>query len=119
MCIRDSPYCATFHFTADEVFEGVPGGYNFYPYAAFGAAQGLNCGEVSLKSPTSTSIPTVSALDLDQSPLKPIPPYAESTSPFDDYTYAEQNMPHVNMTPAMGQWLLDKIGYPSKIKGSA
>lgn len=114
-----SPYCATFHFTADEVFEGVPGGYNYYPYAAFGAAQGLACGEVSLKSPTSTSIPTVSALDLDQSPLKPIPPYAESTSPFDDYTYAEQNMPHVNMTPAMGQWLLDKIGYPSKIKGSA
>ena len=114
-----SPGGATFNFTADEVFEGVPGGYNYYPAAAFGAARALGCGRVSLANPTSTSIPTVSALDLEQSPLDPIPPCGESTSPFDDYTNAEHNLPHVNMTPAMGQWLLDKIGYPSKTNGSA
>ncbi|MBT6278220.1 MAG: hypothetical protein HOI95_29305 [Chromatiales bacterium] len=97
--------------TSDVSWEGMPGGYNQYSALAAMTAMALGCGKVESKLPSSCAIPTISALDLDMPPDAPVPSPARGNSPFDDYFYPATNLPHVQMSPEMSEWLLTKIGF--------
>jgi hypothetical protein len=97
---------------AGESWEGAPGGQDDYTMDAAFIAQAMGCGTVANPVTLACGVPTVSALDLDGSPFVPVPPPSAKKSPFDDYTWAEQNEPHLTITPAASAWLLQRIGAP-------
>jgi hypothetical protein len=98
---------------SDVSWEAAPGGQNVYGSLAAEAAANLGCGHVeSLLGPL-CAVPTISALDLDQSPWLPVPPPNDRRSPFDDYTFSEANQPHTVLTATVSDWLLDRVGLPA------
>lgn len=98
-------------------WEGAPGGLNDYTLGAAGIVQAMGCGTVTTPVGWVCGVPTVSALDLDQSPFEPVPPPSAQRSPFDDYTWAEQNESHLTITAAASAWLLARIGAPAASPG--
>jgi hypothetical protein len=87
----------------DTAWDGLPGSTN--PYVALAAAllaaDGL---QPQLAQPMNLSIATVSALDIALPPGAPIPPDAPSA--FDEWHFAEQDLPHLTLTPALRDALL-------------
>jgi hypothetical protein len=56
-----------------------------------------------------SSMPTVSALDMQLDPNAAIPPPGSGVSPFDDYLCADTDQFHLALTPAHVDWLVDRV----------
>ena len=95
-----------------ESWEGAPGGLNEYTTLAAQIAGLLGCGSVKVQAPTACVVPTISALDLDQDPFAPVPPPSAGRSPFHDYTCSSTDVVHCTLTPAVAQWLLERLTAP-------
>jgi len=104
---------ATLSVASDVSWEGAPGGQNIYNSYAGAIAAGLGCGTVSNLIPKTCSVPTVSALDLSSDPFEPVPPPGSNASPFHDYVCCDENELHVQFTPKVKDWLLDRLGNPA------
>ncbi len=100
-------------FAADsQPWEGAPGGQNQYNLVAATIARSLALGEVAVPAPQVCTVPTVSALDLRSGPFEPVPPPGSGASPFHDYISCETNQMHLQFTPAVSRWLIDRLGDP-------
>lgn len=66
-------------------------------------------GPIATTLGTSSSMPTVSALDLDINPNAPVPPPGSGASPFDDYVCAGSNLMHLELSADMVEWIVDRI----------
>jgi len=91
---------------SDTAWDGLPGSTN--PYVALAAAllaaDGL---QPQTPQPMNLSIATVSALDIALPPGAPIPPAPPiPPSAFDEWHFAEQDLPHLTLTPALRDALL-------------
>ncbi|HEV2311029.1 MAG TPA: hypothetical protein VGU73_10950 [Acidimicrobiia bacterium] len=93
----------------DWSWEGAPGGQDTYAGVVARAAAGVECGTVEHHFDSSCSLPTVSALGLDQGPFVPIPPSDSGGSPFDAYTYSDDNQPHLVLEPRVADWLAKEL----------
>ena len=102
--------------TSDVAWDDVPGATNDYTAIAAGIARALGCGDVTCDVPVCCSVPTVSALALDQDPRSPVPPPESRRSPFHDYTCAERDEHHCVITPAVAAWLLDRLSLPNVVR---
>ena len=100
---------ATLVAATERSWEGAPGGQNGYTPMAAVIAQSLGCGTVTVQSPSACSVPTISALDIDQDPFAPIPPSSAGKSPFHDYVCSSQDLPHITLSAATAQWLLTQL----------
>lgn len=100
---------AVLRMTSATSWEGVPGGQENYVAIAGAIAQTLACGEVLVQSPNVCVVPTISALDIAQDPLAPIPPAGTGRSPFHDYICSEQDQQHLVLTEATASWLLSQL----------
>jgi hypothetical protein len=103
---------ATLGMTSAVSWEGAPGGLNEYTPLAAQIASLLGCGTVQVQAPTACVVPTISALDLDQDPFAPVPPVSAGRSPFHDYTCSATDVVHCTLTPAVAQWLLERLTAP-------
>jgi hypothetical protein len=110
--VSDPARAGSFVSDSPVSWEGAPGGRNIYNTDAAAMAAGLGCGTVTDRVPSSCSVPTVSALDLDVSPFVPVPPPGAGMSPFEDYTCCRRNEPHLTLTPETSAWLLARLGPP-------
>ncbi len=66
-------------------------------------------GPITTTLGTSSSMPTVSALDLDIPPNAPVPAPGHGASPFDDYVCADTNLMHLELSADMVDWIVDRI----------
>ncbi len=98
-----------------QPWEGAPGGQNQYNLIAAAIARSLALGEVAVPAPQVCTVPTVSALDLRTAPFDPVPPAGSGASPFHDYTCCETNQMHLQFTPAVSRWLIDRLGDPRQL----
>jgi hypothetical protein len=105
----DPPELAPLTVDVGRAWEGAPGGQEPHTgeVAAIAIATGL--GTVTHAYDEVCSVPTVSALDLDQDPFAPIPPPGGG-GPFDDYIVGADNQPHLTITPQASAWLLAALG---------
>jgi Putative serine esterase (DUF676) len=103
---------ATLNVSSDQPWECAPGGQNEYNLAAAGIAMGLGYGQVEVLASRVCTVPTISALDLQCGPFEPVPPPSAGLSPFHDYTCCESSQMHLQFTPAVKDWLLDRLGDP-------
>ncbi len=96
-------------------WEGAPGGQNVYNALAQDIVESIGFGPITDPVPLTTSVPTVSALDIDPtkySPFESVPPPSAGASPFSDYICSATNTPHLTITPQVSDWLVAKIGAP-------
>ncbi len=98
-----------------QPWEGAPGGQNQYNLIAAAIARSLALGEVAVPAPQVCTVPTVSALDLSCGPFEPVPPPGSGASPFHDYICCETNQMHLQFTPAVSRWLIDRLGDPRQL----
>jgi hypothetical protein len=98
---------------AEVSWEGAPGGQNMYNSVVAAIAASLGCGAVNDPFPRTCAVPTVSALDLSTSPFEPVPPPGSNASPFHDYVCCDENELHLQFTPKIKDWLLDRLGHPA------
>lgn len=84
-------------------WDGLPGSTNGYVAQAWAllAAEGQ---QPQLAQPLNLSIATVSALDIALPPGQPIPP--DAPTPFDAWHFADTDLPHLALTPALCDALL-------------
>jgi len=100
-------------FDAGIAWEGAPGGQEPYNGQVAAIAAGLGCGTVSHELDSICTVPTISALGIDQDPFAPVPPPGSGASPFDDYAFSADNEPHLTITPQVSTWLLAALGSPA------
>jgi hypothetical protein len=96
--------------SSDVCWEHVPGALDDLNERVLDVFRSLGCTfESSLG--VSSSMPTVSALDIDAAvaPTDPIPRPGTGSSPFDDYTWSAGNQRHLQFTPEVVEWMLDRI----------
>jgi hypothetical protein len=93
-----------------RAWEGAPGGQDNYNGQVAALAAGVGCGAVTHAFDETCSVPTVSALDLDQDPSVAVPSPGSGTSPFEDYAFNSENHPHLTITPECSTWLLTALG---------
>lgn len=93
----------------DVAWEFVPGGRDIYNAEVAGIAAGLGCGVVDHAFDVTCSVPTVSALDIDQNPCLPV---TGADGPFDAYTCSPADELHLTITPEVSAWLLNELGRP-------
>jgi hypothetical protein len=93
-----------------RAWEGAPGGQDTYNGEVAALAAGVGCGAVTHAFDETCSVPTVSALDLDQDPSVAVPPPGSGNSPFGDYVFNSENHPHLTITPEGSTWLLTALG---------
>jgi cytochrome P450 len=99
-------------FDGGIAWEGAPGGQEPYNGQVAAIAQGVGCGTVTHELDSICTVPTISALGLDQDPFAPVPPPGSGASPFDDYAFSADNEPHLTITPEVSAWLLTTLGSP-------
>jgi cytochrome P450 len=95
-------------FDGGVAWEGAPGGQEPYNGQVAAIAAGVGCGTVTHELDSVCTVPTISALGLDQDPFAPVPP--PGAGPFDDYAFSAENEPHLTITSAVSQWLLAQLG---------
>ncbi len=98
---------------AGIAWDGAPGGQEPYNGQVAALAAGVGCGQVTQAYPLACTVPTISALDLDQDPFAPVPPPGSGTGgggPFHDYAHCATNQPHLTITPEVSAWLLGALG---------
>ncbi|MEA2458826.1 MAG: hypothetical protein QOC95_1798, partial [Thermoleophilaceae bacterium] len=89
-------------------WDGAPGARGDYHGRISAIAAGFGCGSVRHAFDSTCSVPTVSALAVEQDPYEPV----SAGSPFHDYACSSQNEPHLAIEPEMADWLLQQIGTP-------
>jgi cytochrome P450 len=99
-------------FDGGIAWEGAPGGQEAYNGQVAAIAAGIGCGTVSHELDSICTVPTISALGLDQDPFAPVPAPGAGAGPFDDYAFAEANEPHLTITPKVSAWVLTALGSP-------
>jgi len=90
-------------------WETAPGGQNTYNGEVSQVAANLGVGKVTHDQDRTCGVPTVSALDLDQSPLDPVP---SAAGPFDAYTCSATNVQHLELTEEVSDWVVKELGLP-------
>jgi hypothetical protein len=114
--LAEPPELPPLSLDAGIAWDGAPGGQEPYNGQVAALAAGVGCGSVSHAFDLVCTVPTVSALDLDQDPFTPVPdpaPGAGSGSgPFHDYACCSANEPHLTITPELSSWLLTALGKP-------
>jgi cytochrome P450 len=90
-------------------WETAPGSLNDYNDQAAKIARGFGCGHVDSDHPWTCGIPTVSALDLDQSAFAPV---EGGPGPFDASTCSAENVKHLELTEDLSNWIVDELGVP-------
>jgi cytochrome P450 len=93
-------------------WDGAPGGQEPYNALVAALAAGVGCGQVTHQSDAACTVPTVSALGLDQDPFEPVPAPGSGHGPFHDYAWCSANQPHLTITPELSNWLLGALGKP-------
>jgi hypothetical protein len=93
-----------------RAWEGAPGGRDTYNGQVAALAAGVGCGAVTHAFDETCSVPTVSALDLDQDPSVAVPAPGSGDSPFEDYVVNSENQHHLTITPEGSTWLLTALG---------
>ena len=104
--------------SSDYCWENAPGGQNTYGAVTAYAAGWTGCGAVEGARAMTCSIPTASALGMQNvAPDEAIPGKDDPRcdSPFDDFIHADENMPHVGFDAAASQWLIDHLATPETI----
>jgi hypothetical protein len=94
---------------SDTAWEGLPGGTNLYVGVAGALAAAPGCGNVVTHWPVSLAVPTVSALDMALAPDAPIPATGPAPTPFDAWHHADENLSHLQLTPALRDALLAEL----------
>lgn len=97
-----------------QPWETAPGSLNDYNDQVAKIAHGLGCGDVAADHPSTCGIPTVSALDLDQSAFGPV---EEGTGPFDAFTCSATTAQHLELTEEVSDWIVDELGAPDDPDG--
>jgi cytochrome P450 len=90
-------------------WETAPGSLNDYNAQAAAVAGAPGCGDVADDHPLTCGIPTVSALDLDQSPFAPVP---AAGGPFDAFTCSDAPAKHLELTQGVSDWVVRELGAP-------
>ncbi|MGA2551273.1 MAG: hypothetical protein ABSF50_14060 [Burkholderiaceae bacterium] len=90
-------------------WEGAPGGQNIYNTDSAAVASYLGYGAPQNRIPVSCAVPTVSALDLAINPFEPIPEPGSSPCPFQDYICCQENQQHLQFTPEVKRWILERL----------
>jgi cytochrome P450 len=90
-------------------WETAPGSLNDYNDRAAKIAHGFGCGDVETDHPLTCGVPTVSALDLDQSAFGVV---EDGTGPFDAHTCSATNVQHLELTEEVSDWIVDELGAP-------
>lgn len=112
--LADPPELPSLRADIGVTWDGAPGGQEAYNGQVAGLAQLVGCGAVTHSLDQVCTVPTVSALDLDQDPFAPVPRPGSGASPFHDYACAATNQPHLTITPELSQWLLQALGDPPR-----
>jgi hypothetical protein len=102
-----------------RAWEGAPGGQDTYNGQVAALAAGVGCGAVTHAFDETCSVPTMSALDLDQDPSAAVPPPGSGNSPFEDYVFNSGNQPHLTITSEGSTWLLAALGVCSGAREDA
>lgn len=102
-------------FDGGVAWEGAPGGQEPYNGQVAAIAAGVGAGTVTHDLDSVCTVPTISALGLDQDPFAPVPP--SGAGPFDAYAFSEANEPHLTITPQVSAWLLAELGSPPTSEG--
>jgi hypothetical protein len=97
---------------AGILWDGAPGGQEPYNAQVAALAAAVGCGQVTHACDAACTVPTISALDLDQDPFVPVPPPGSGAGPFHDYAWCAANEPHLTITPELSRWLLGALGNP-------
>ncbi len=102
--------------SSDVCWETVPGALNVLNSQVFdvvrsivGSTSSDAGGRITTTLGTSSSMPTVSALDLEIDPNSPVPPPGTGASPFDDYVCGGTNLIHLELSAEMVDWIVDRI----------
>jgi cytochrome P450 len=101
--------------TSPFSWEGAPGGLNVYNAVAADIVNSIGFGPLRDPVPSTCAVPTLSAFDIDPakySPFASVPAPNTGASPFHDYMWSVENLPHLTITPAVSEWLIGKIGSP-------
>lgn len=102
------PPCRVESLTA---WESVPGSSNVYVGIVAALAASVGVGTLGPVAAVTTSIPTVSALALDQPPDAPVPASGpERRTPFDRIACAATTLPHLGLDETLRDALLDALG---------
>jgi hypothetical protein len=107
-----APQLRPLRLDAGIAWDGAPGGQEPYNALVAGLAAGVGCGQVTHASDAVCTVPTISALDLDQDPFAPVPAPGSGAGPFHDYAWCDANQPHLTITPELSRWLLGALGNP-------
>jgi hypothetical protein len=105
------PPALPLHVASLWSWDGAPGGQAPYNGIAAAVASSTGCGTVTHSADVSCSVPTVSALALDQGPFEPVT--ASSRTPFHAVQFSAQNQLHLTLEPELSAWLLAQIGTPT------
>ncbi len=90
-------------------WEIAPGSREAYFDAVVVPVRSLGIGEVTVSLEVGCSMPTVSALDLGIDPFAAIPAPGAVLSPFHDFTTADVNQHHLQLTADMADWIFDRV----------
>ncbi len=117
-------YCWSYPATDACAFDGVPGGTNDFMGQL---ASGLKCGGFSPSDPYPSScfMPSITACALydlslyNNGDLYYNISQGNQASLLDAYLYSDQNYPHVTVTPAIADWLMQELGAPAGTAAAA
>lgn len=92
-------------------WEIMPGSRERYFDLVVEPVRSLGVGRVTASLELGCAMPTVSALDLAIDPRSPIPAPGAVVCPFHDYTTSESDQRHLQLTPAVVDWIIDHIDH--------
>jgi hypothetical protein len=93
---------------SDVCWESVPGAVDVLNAEVTSILASFGC-PIETTLGMSSSLPTVSSLDIDGDPLAPIPPPGSGATPFDDYTCSATNQRHLQLTSEVVDWLVNRV----------
>ena len=111
--LAQPPELRPLHLDAGVLWDGAPGGQEPYNGQVAALAAGVGCGHVTHAFDLACTVPTISALGLEQDPFVPVPPPGSGAGPFHDYAWCAANEPHLTITPELSRWLLGALGNPA------
>jgi hypothetical protein len=111
IAVGDGAPPASLPLADDVCWDAAPGGQNVYTGLIASVLADIGCGAPTTAVPLSCSVPTVSALDLDGDPFAPVP--APGTAgPFHDFTTSSVNRIHLDLEPAVVDWIVERLTDP-------
>jgi cytochrome P450 len=95
-------------------WERAPGSLNDYNAQAVAIADALACGTVTAGHELTCGVPTVSALDLDQTAFVAV---GDAVGHFDAVKCATVAVEHLQLTAELSDWIIDELGAPDDPDG--